>query len=130
MNNIAHCCFWLERSLSSWERFLSDNLWDVNAVGKTLLTLLLQKLENQLQVHGGYLAGLDTLLVPKNGQKMTGVQLWKDHSGNADRGESLKGHHWGILGLIGWGENQRTLLVLANQDETNFGKIKPVSIHR
>jgi hypothetical protein len=101
MNNIAHCCFWLERSLSSWERFLSENRWDVNAVGKTLITLLLQKLKNQLQVHGGYLAGLDTLLVPKNGQKMPGVQLWKDHSGNADRGESLKGHHWGILGLIG-----------------------------
>ena len=102
MNNIAHCCFWVERSLSSWERFLSENLWDVNAVGKTLVTLLLQKLESQLQIHGGYLAALDTLLVPKNGQKMSGVQLWKDHSGNADRGEKLKGHHWGLLGLIGW----------------------------
>jgi hypothetical protein len=102
MNNIAHCCFWVERSLSSWERFLSENLWDVNAVGKTLVTLLLQKLESQLQIHGGYLAALDTLLVPKNGQKMSGVQLWKDHSGNADRGERLKGHHWGMLGLISW----------------------------
>jgi hypothetical protein len=102
MNNIAHCCFWVERSVSSWERFLSENLWDVNAVGKTLLTLLVQKLEVQLQVHGGYLAGLDTLLVSKNGQKMSGIQKWKDHSGNADRGESLKGHHWGILGLISW----------------------------
>ncbi len=102
MNNIAHCCFWVERSLSSWERFLSENLWDVNAVGQTLVDLLLQKLENQLQVHGGYLAALDTLLVPKNGQKMSGVQLWKDHSGNANRGEKLKGHHWGLLGLIGW----------------------------
>lgn len=83
MNNIANCCFWVERSLSSWERFLAENLWDVNAVGKTLVTLLLQKLESQLQVHGGYLAALDTLLVPKNGKKMSGVQLWKDHSGNA-----------------------------------------------
>ena len=102
MNNIAHCCFWVERSLSSWERFLSENIWDVNAVGKTLVTLLVQKLAHQLQVHGGYLAGLDTLLVPKNGSKMSGVQLWKDHSGNANRGEKLKGHHWGILGLISW----------------------------
>lgn len=63
MNNIAHCCFWVERSLSSWERFLSENLWDVNAVGKTLVTLLLQKLESQLQIHGGYLAALDTLFL-------------------------------------------------------------------
>ena len=71
MNNVAHCCFWVERSLSSWERFLSENLWDVNAVVKTLVTLLLQKLENKLQVHGGYLAGLDTLLLAKNGQNMS-----------------------------------------------------------
>jgi hypothetical protein len=70
MNNIAHSCFWVERTLSSWERFLSENLWDVNAVRKTLVTLLLQKLEAQLQVHGGCLAGLDTLLVAKNGEKM------------------------------------------------------------
>ena len=100
MNNIAQCCFWVERSLSSWERFLAENQWDVNAVCQTTVALLLQKLGAQLQVHGGYLAALDTLLVPKNGQKMAGVQPWKDHSGNADRGERLKGHHWGILGLL------------------------------
>jgi len=41
MNNIAHCCFWVERSLSSWERFLSENVWDVNAVGQTLVDFLL-----------------------------------------------------------------------------------------
>ena len=130
MNNIAHCCFWVERSLSSWERFLSENLWDVKAVGKTLVTLLLQKLESQLQVHGGYLAGLDTLLVAKNGQKMSGVQLWKDHSGNANRGEKLKGRDLGTSGINRLGETQPTLLVLAAQDEANFGKIKSLSIHR
>jgi hypothetical protein len=58
MNNIAHCCFWVERSLSSWERFLSENLWDVH------------------------------------------------------------------------GENQPTLLVLADKDEANFWKIKSLSIYR
>lgn len=100
MNNIAQCCFWVERSLSSWERFLAENQWDVNAVCQTTVALLLQKLGVQLQFHGGYLAALDTLLVPKNGRKMAGVQPWKDHSGNADRGERLKGHHWGILGLL------------------------------
>jgi DDE superfamily endonuclease len=52
MNNIAHCCFWVERNLSSWERFLSDNLWDVNAVGNTLLQLLIQTLEDNLKFHG------------------------------------------------------------------------------
>ena len=125
MNNIAHCCFWVERSLSSWERFLSENLWDVNAVVKTLVTLLLQKLENQLQVHGGYLAGLDTLLVPKNGQKMLGVQLWKDHSGNADRGEKLKGHHWGLLGLIGWEKNSQRYWCWPLKMRLISGKLNP-----
>ena len=70
MNNIAQCCFWVERSLSSWERFLAENQWDVDAVCQTTVALLLQKLGAQLQVHGGYLAALDTLLVPKNGRKM------------------------------------------------------------
>ena len=31
---------------------------------------------------------------------MPGVQKWKDHSGNADRGGRIVGHHWGIIGLI------------------------------
>lgn len=125
MNNIAHSCFWVERSLSSWERFLSENLWDINAVGKTLLTLLNQKLEHKLQVHGGYLAGLDTLLVPKNGQKMSGVQLWKDHSGNADRGERLKGHHWGILGLISWEKNSQRYWCWPLKMRLISGKLNP-----
>ena len=60
---------------------------------KLSVNLLLEKLKSQLQVHGGYLAALDTLLIPKNGKRMSGVQAWKDHSGNANRGERLKGHH-------------------------------------
>jgi len=125
MNNIAHCCFGVERSLSSWERFLSENIWDVNAVGKTLVTLLLQKLAYQFQVHGGYLAGLDTLLVPKNGSKMSGVQLWKDHSGNANRGEKLKGHHWGILGLISWDKTRKRSWCWPIKMRLISGKLNP-----
>ena len=100
MSQIAQCCFWVERSLSSWERFLSENLWDVNAVCQTLVNLLLEQLDSQLMIHGTYLAPLDTVLVAKNGTKMSGVQRWKDHSGNADRRGRITGHHWGILGLI------------------------------
>jgi hypothetical protein len=125
MNNIAHCCFWLEKSLSSWERFLSENLWDLNAVGKTLLDLLLEKLDAQLQVHGGYLACLDTLLVAKNGKKMTGIQLWKDHSGNADRGSKLKGHHWGILGLISWEKANKRYWCWVMKMRLISGKLNP-----
>ena len=31
---------------------------------------------------------------------MPGIQKWKDHSGNADRGDDIRGHHWALLGLI------------------------------
>jgi len=35
---------------------------------------------------------------------MVGVQKWKDHSDNADRGGYLVGHHWNLVGLISqWG---------------------------
>ena len=128
MNNIAHCCFWLERSVSSWERFLSENLWDLNAVGKTLLTLLLEQLDAQLQVHGGYLACLDTLLVAKNGKKMPGIQLWKDHSGNADRGSKLKGHHWGILGLISWEKTRKRYWCWVMKMRLISGKLNPCQL--
>lgn len=32
---------------------------------------------------------------------MFGVQKWKNHSGNADAGQYVYGHHWALLGIIG-----------------------------
>jgi hypothetical protein len=125
MNNIAHCCFWIDRNLSSWERFLSDNLWDVNAVGNTLVKLLVQKLEDKLKFHGSYLACLDTLLIPKNGTRMSGVQKWHDHSGNANRGEQLKGHHWAILGLISYDKTSQRYWCWVTKMRLISGNLNP-----
>ena len=125
MNNIAHCCFWIDRNLCSWERFLSDNLWDVNAVGNTLVKLLVQKLEDKLKFHGAYLACLDTLLIAKNGTRMLGVQKWHDHSGNADRGEQLKGHHWAILGLISYEKTSQRYLCWVTKLRLISGNLNP-----
>ncbi len=125
MTNIAHCCFWVDRNLCSWERFLSNNLWSVNAVCQTLVNLLLEKLKSQLQVHGGYLAALDTLLIPKNGKRMSGVQAWKDHSGNANRGERLKGHHWGIIGLISFDPASQRYWSWVTKMRLISGKLNP-----
>jgi hypothetical protein len=102
MSRVAHTCFFVERHLASWERFLSAHKWDLNAVLSTLLNALLAQLGQSLQVHGAYLAAVDTFLVAKNGGAMSGVQVWRDHSGNADRGERIRGHHWALLGLIGF----------------------------
>jgi hypothetical protein len=102
MSRVAHTCFFVERHLASWERFLSEHKWDLNAVLRTLLHTLLAQLGHSFQVYGAYLAAVDTFLVAKNGRAMPGVQAWRDHSGNADRGERIRGHHWALLGLIGF----------------------------
>ena len=93
MSRVAQTCFWVDRHLASWERFLAENRWDPTALCATLVDTLLAKLADNLKVHGAYLAAVDTLLIAKNGHKMPGIQFWKDHSGNADRGEHIRGHH-------------------------------------
>ena len=100
MTRLARCVFFHQRDLSSWERFLAEHRWSLTAVTARLVTLVVAKLGDQLQVHGAYLLGTDTTLVAKTAKRMLGVQTWKDHSGNADRGAYLVGHHWNLVGLI------------------------------
>jgi hypothetical protein len=94
---VAQTCFFVDRHLSSWERFLAENAWDPTALGQTLLDTLRLKLGASLQVHGAYRGVVDTLLIAKNGRQMLGVQTWHDHSGNAT--EARWGPSLGHLGL-------------------------------
>jgi hypothetical protein len=104
MTRLAGCVFFHQRSLSSWERFLAEHRWSVTAVTARLVRLVVERLGEKLTVYGAYLVGTDTTLVAKSAQRMAGVQKWHDHSGNADRGASLVGHHWNLVGLISsWG---------------------------
>ena len=104
MTRIARCVFFHQRALSSWERFLAEHRWSLSAVTASLVMLVVAKLGAQLQVHGAYLLGKDTTLVAKTTTRLVGVQKWKDHSDNADRGTYLVGHHWNLVGLISpWG---------------------------
>ena len=100
LTRLARCAFFHQRDLSSWERFLAVSRWSLTAITERLVTLVVEKLGAQLQVHGAYLVGTDTTLVAKTTKKMLGVQTWKDHSDNADRGSYLVGHHWNLVGLI------------------------------
>ena len=100
MTRLARCVFFHQRDLSSWERFLAEHRWSLTAVTERLVTLVVAKLGERLQVHGAYLVGQDTTLVAKTAKRMLGVQKWKDHSDNADRGGYLVGHHWNLVGLI------------------------------
>ncbi len=125
MSRVSNSCFWVERHLASWERFLADNLWDTTAVVKTLLDSLMTKLDDSLRVHGAYLMVVDTLLIAKNSKRMIGIQKWKDHSGNADRGQSIRGHHWAIVGLIGFSQQWGRYLCLPVLMQLISGQLNP-----
>lgn len=104
LTRLACCAFFHQRHLSSWERFLAEHRWSLTAVTERLVTLVVATLGEQLQVYRAYLVGTDTTLVAKTAKRMPGVQKWKDHSDNADRGGYLVGHHWNLVGLISpWG---------------------------
>jgi hypothetical protein len=104
LTRLACCAFFHQRHLSSWERFLAEHRWSLTAVTERLVTLVVATLGEQLHVYRAYLVGTDTTLVAKTAKRMPGVQKWKDHSDNADRGGYLVGHHWNLVGLISpWG---------------------------
>ncbi len=125
MSRVAQTCFWVDRHLASWERFLAENRWDPTALCATLVDTLRAKLADNLKVHDAYLATVDTLLIAKNGHKMPGIQFWKDHSGNADRGERIRGHHWAILGLIAFSQPWGRFLCLPLLMQLISGQLNP-----
>lgn len=101
ITNLKRQCFFIKKHIASWERFIGEYKWNHLDVARTMLKLLIRKYLQQLTIHGKLLAAIDTTLTPKDTEKMFGVQKWKNHSGNADSGQYIYGHHWGLLGLIG-----------------------------
>lgn len=103
VTNVAEVCFWVDKHIASWERFLSEYNWSSFDIQEKLLSIIKEKLSKSMLIHGAYLAVVDTTLVGKVKGKMPGVQKWHDSSGNPDRGHKILGHHWAIVGLIGCG---------------------------
>lgn len=89
VTNVARVCFFLNRHISNWERFLSQTQWDMGQIQRRLISPIREKMGEKLLVHGAYLGWVDTTLIPKVQGKMPGVQKWHDHSGNPDRGTHL-----------------------------------------
>jgi hypothetical protein len=100
VTDIANACFFIDKHVSSFERFLSEYKWSMHGVIASLVSLLLSQLGERLMVHGAFLAAADATFVGKASKKMPGVQNWWDHSSNPDRGGYLFGHNWAILGLL------------------------------
>lgn len=68
---------------------------------QSMLKMLLRKYIKHFMIYGKLLLPVDTTLTAKNTDKMFGTQKWKNHSGNADAGQYVSGHHWGVLGIRG-----------------------------
>jgi hypothetical protein len=100
VTDIVNACFFMDKHVSSFERFLSEYKWSMHEVIASLVSLLLSHLGERLKVHGEFLAAEDTTFAGKASKKMMGVQKWKDHSSNPVRGGYLFGHNWAILGLL------------------------------
>ena len=100
VTDIANACFFLKKHVSSFERFLSEYKWSINKLIAALVSLLLSVLGERLRVHEALLLAEDTTFARKAGKKMPGVQKWKNHSSNPDRGGYILGHNWSILGLL------------------------------
>jgi hypothetical protein len=87
--------------VSGWSRFLGYSKWNLETLQQRLVEFVFSCFEDKLLFLGQYLvAVIDTSLMPIFGQKMAGIQKWHDHSGNADRGGFIRGHHWGLIGLL------------------------------
>jgi len=99
--NIHRYCFFYKKNLASWERLLSQYKWSISQVMEKLFSLLIKTFPGHFLLYGAYTVAYDSSLISKNSKKIMGIQKWKNHSGNADTGEFIVGHHWGILGLVG-----------------------------
>ena len=95
---IASACFFVDRSLASWERFLADAQWSLPHVTEQFITLLLSQLGHQLLYAGYYLFALDTTYVPKRKGRMLGIQRWTEKASPHDAGVTVVGHHGAIGG--------------------------------
>lgn len=100
VTNIAKSCFYLDKHISSMERFLSQYQWDMSQIKRTLFHLIKDRLGEELLVFGAYLAWVDTTMICKVKGKMPGVQRLHNHSGNSDNEGYIIGHHWAISGLV------------------------------
>lgn len=100
LTRLAANCPLFERHVSGWSRFFSESPWNLKLLRTRIYHLLVTHLSGEVFYKGYLVAALDTTLMVSFGRKMLGVQKWHDHSGNADRGGYIIGHHWGLIGIL------------------------------
>jgi hypothetical protein len=100
VSQIGRTCFFVERSLASWERFLAEQQWDMSQVMLVLVGLLQDELGQGLLYAGRDIMGIDPTFVTKAKGRMLGIQTWRQHPDNPDRGVQVVGHQWMLGGLL------------------------------
>jgi|TARA_Y100000310_G_C20642572_1_gene794790 hypothetical protein len=100
VTQIAQCCFFIDKSVSAWQRFLSTAQWSMPRVIETLMGLVVSELGDALLYAGHYLLAVDTTDVAKGVGRMNGVQKWTQRRNKKEKGTSVVGHHWAICGLL------------------------------
>ena len=100
VTQIAQCCFFVDKSISAWERFLSNAQWSMPRVVEKLIELVICELGDALLYADHYLLAVDTTYVAKGIGRMNGVQKWTQRRNKKEKGTSVVGHHWAICGLL------------------------------
>ncbi|MBF0240024.1 MAG: transposase [SAR324 cluster bacterium] len=99
MSRLASACWFVDRHLSSWERFLADHHWSITELTRRWFSLLVSRLLKLGVPLAELIFVLDTTLVAKVEGSMLGVQRWSAHPGENEAEKKIIGHHWAILGL-------------------------------
>jgi len=120
MTNTAQACFFLGKHISSFERFLSENKWDLYAIRRQLVEILLRKLYPLLMIHDALLGIYDTTLVAKASKQMVAIQKWHNSTQNADQSRAIIGHQWGIIGLACAARHKERFSGLVPMNTTGF----------
>lgn len=108
VTQLASVCFFVDKSLSGWERFFAESQWNLPLVSAKLIDLCLDQLGERALYAQRYLVALDTTFAQKALGKMTGVQRWRkgveektnDKPVTPHVSQSVVGHHWAIAGLL------------------------------
>lgn len=100
MKRVTSVCWFIDRKLSSWERFLAEHHWSLQSLSELWFKLLLSRLRLMGFSLSKLIFVLDTTLITKVKGKMIGVQKWTAHPGDDGAEKQIIGHHWAILGLV------------------------------
>ena len=93
VQSLAHS--FLRRSLSSFTRFLGENLWTVEEITETALCQFFRTLE--ITARDVLFLIVDDTLVKKTGKKIPGCGWHKDHAQNM---ANVFGHQWVLSALL------------------------------